>query len=94
MVWPESQDTLTSIRAVFCENTATLTLSDFIVRYNFELVFLKILKKWPKFDEKIDKFYFSRNRAVGCIFLYPASEAKSKIEKNFFFEKFQKMARI
>ena len=38
---PESQDTLTSIRAVFCENTATLTLSDFIVRYNFELVFLK-----------------------------------------------------
>ena len=45
--------------------------------------FFKNSKKWPEFDVKIGKFYFSRNRAVGCIFLYPemgslgSEEAKS-----------------
>ena len=33
--------------------------------------FLKNSKKWPKFDEKISKIYFSRKRAELCIFKHP-----------------------
>jgi len=60
--------------------------------------FKKNHEKWPKFDD-----FFKKKNFFGKIFWkksrvwfikHQGFEAESKIEKNFFFEKFKKMTKI